>query len=173
MPDFATFTSLVRDINSRVASTQYATIQRIEEEYLGSELPEGVNRHWAAKLLEYHHELDRLREDWALEITGRYELFLLTGITPSELRAFRKSRPVLAWLSKRLAKRIEGMCYSPMLAPCQTWLECYFYEQPHFLPLTMAPVQKQYIRRKKDIDAKYYRLLGYWNYIDKDRNAKE
>lgn len=64
------FTRHVHQIYARIASKDHVTASVM----VGSGPEQNITMTWEMSLAAYHHELDVLREDWALEIFGRWHL---------------------------------------------------------------------------------------------------
>lgn len=64
------FTTHIQQINTHVASKDHITASTIADPTSA----EAITTTWERSLAAYHHELDILREDWALEMFGRWHL---------------------------------------------------------------------------------------------------
>lgn len=124
-----------------------------------------IHPEWKALLDQYYRELDSLREDWALEVLGRYTQ-IRTNFGHREnvegLRMSVQSKPwyIPCFLVVEIGRKTH------FLSRC--WK---FRIEEKILPLWWRPLKCRYSIRLDKIDQKYCKLLGIettgWGFNEK------
>lgn len=113
---------------------------------------------WTAMLQQYHRELDKLREDWALEVLGRkmvqiiyFQHLIGRGIYCTEWPS--QNTGSIKTLPKRLKTRFRSKKES-------LWAYWELHVKQGLWPLRWGPLQDRYMRLQAEIDHKYCTMLG-------------
>lgn len=127
-----------------------------------------INPEWFEMLQQYYGELDKLRQDWALEVLGREMVQMvyfhhLRGkdifITEWPLGNPRSIKTVAKKLQNRFRSKKQSL-----------WAYWEFHVKQGLLPLRWGPLQDHYMRLKADIERKYCALLGIFKLVDLGKN---
>lgn len=114
-----------------------------------------IHPEWKKALDQYREELDRLREDWALEVFSQPMRIPGSFRRTKKLDAMQKAVFGLPWYAPR---NLFTKTYGAMVRVSSYWdihLMKRIYDRPW-----LDPRRQLYLRRKKEIDRKYCRLLG-------------
>jgi len=102
-----------------------------EAEERGSE---AAQQQYARRLQEYHRELDILREDWTMEVLGRWYLFHFTGLETLLLEEGPRRLKVVSYLPKWLRRKV-----------CCVWLFKEIRINTRIQPLRWGPLRRKYV----------------------------
>lgn len=110
---------------------------------------------WVGMLQHYHRELDKLREDWALEVLGR-SMFETTYY-----HHLQNSPNGYIWPSHMIHKpwprRLQFWSRLQLDAIWRYWR---FHVKEGLYPLKWGPLQNHYMQRRDEIERKYCSQLG-------------
>lgn len=115
---------------------------------------QSVHPEWKAALDQYHMELDRLREDWALEVMGR---FMQQATYFKQIGNPHATDRALQTLSSCVPKDLFVLVHRKAVKLQRYWD---FSVKRRIWPRWWKPLQRHYQTRKFYIDKKYSDLIG-------------
>ena len=138
-------------VNSRHPRPAHSLVSTEEEGNPDNPL---IHPEWKALLDQYHRELDSLREDWALEVLGRYAHIRTYFRHRERLGSARERAQTLPWYMPTFLYLLMARMRDEL-----SW-DWEFRVKERILPLWWGPLKWDYNIRKIRIDNKYDKLLG-------------
>ncbi|POS70051.1 hypothetical protein DHEL01_v211556 [Diaporthe helianthi] len=126
-----------------------------------------ISPEWFDMLQQYYGEIDKLRQDWALEVLGRK---MIVGFYFDHLRsedAYFTDWPTRDRGSiKTLPKRLQTHFRAKKM---RLWYYWEFHVKRGILPLRWGPLQDHYMGLRRKIELKYA-FLGRLGFADLGKN---
>lgn len=126
-------------VNSRHPQPAVSICYNVEPAGPGSHY--SIHPEWKAALDRYHAELDRLREDWALEVLGRQMQKIVYFGHRHDPYAITKGLQTLPWY------RPDKWFVKAYLTTYTVWRYWEFHVKEQLYPLSWKPLRQHYTRR--------------------------